>query len=209
MEFKNQIWKKSNLKYNDSISTYNGWGAQQNPHAFEVFFNFIKNTKPSTIFEIGTSLGGFTQYLEYCCSILNLNTKIITFDIHDRLEYKELKQKGIEVKIENIFLNDYTKIPPQYVSLIQSKGVTIVLCDGGDKIKEFNLLSKYIKKGDFILGHDYAKTKEDFNVKVNKKLWNWFELQESDISKVCLEQNLKDFNQEKFNRAVWVCKQKQ
>ena len=41
MEYEDKIYKKSSLEYNDSISTYNGWGAQQNPNTFEVFYNFL------------------------------------------------------------------------------------------------------------------------------------------------------------------------
>ena len=40
MEYVNKIFKESNLEHNDSISNYNGWGAQQNPNTFEVFHNF-------------------------------------------------------------------------------------------------------------------------------------------------------------------------
>jgi hypothetical protein len=53
MEYEDKVYKKSNLEHNDSISTYDGWGAQQNPNAFEVFYNFLSEVKPSRILEIG------------------------------------------------------------------------------------------------------------------------------------------------------------
>lgn len=208
MEYRDLLFKKSNLEFNDSISTYNGWGAQQNPHAFEVFFNFIKEVKPARIIEIGTALGGFTMFLNYCCKELNSQTKIHTFDILDRHAYKVLTQEGIGVHIENIFEKDFLEIPTEYVELIQNPGVTLVLCDGGDKIREFNLLSTYLKPGDFILAHDYAIDRTDFEERVNKQLWNWFEIQESDIAQACLDNNLIDFKREEFNKGVWVCKVK-
>jgi len=49
MEYEDKVFKKSSLEHNDSISTYNGWGAQQNPNAFEVFYNFLNEVKPSRI----------------------------------------------------------------------------------------------------------------------------------------------------------------
>ena len=42
----------------------------------------------------------------------------------------------------------------------QLKGKTIVLCDGGDKPREFKTFSKYLKKGDLILGHDFSRNKD-------------------------------------------------
>ena len=65
MEYEDKVYKKSNLEHNDSISTYDCWGAQQNPNAFEVFYNFLNEIKPLRILEIGTSLGGFTSFLNY------------------------------------------------------------------------------------------------------------------------------------------------
>ena len=52
MEYEDKVYKKSNLEHNDSISTYDGWGAQQNPNAFEVFYNFLNEIKPLRILEI-------------------------------------------------------------------------------------------------------------------------------------------------------------
>lgn len=208
MEYEDKLYKSSNLEFNDSISTYNGWGAQQNPYAFRTFFNFLKEVRPRTIFEVGTSLGGFTQYLNYTCNRLGIETRILTFDIFSRNEYKSLRENGIEVVLDNIFSENYTLIPQEYIDIIKQEGTTVVLCDGGDKVREFKLLSQHLKSGDFILGHDYAKDQDDFNSRVNRKLWNWFELQESDISEVCRQHNLVPYMQEEFEQAVWACRKK-
>ena len=37
---------------------------QQNHNVFEVFYNFLNETKPKQILEIGTALGGFTSFLQ-------------------------------------------------------------------------------------------------------------------------------------------------
>lgn len=47
-------------------------------------------------------------------------------------------------------------------SFIKREGTTLILCDGGSKINEFNILSKYLKSGDIIMAHDYVDTKENF-----------------------------------------------
>jgi len=208
MDFKNEITKKCSLEHNDSISTYKGWGAQQNYNTFEVFYNFMKEVKPKRILEIGTSIGGFTQFLQYSLNELNLNSKILSLDIHRLKWYDEIINMGVDVRIENIFLDNFKDIPQQYKDFINEEGVTVILCDGGDKIREFNLLSNFMKKGDYILAHDYAYDKELFEKEINKKVWNWHEISEADIKEACERNNLTDFNREIFQSVVWVCKTK-
>jgi len=206
MDFKNEITKKCILEHNDSISTYKGWGAQQNYNTFEVFYNFMKEVKPKRILEIGTSLGGFTQFLQYSLNELNLNSKILSLDIHRLKWYDEIINMGVDVRIENIFLDNFKDIPQEYKDFINEEGTTVILCDGGDKIREFNLLSNFMKKGDYILAHDYAYDKELFEKEINKKIWNWHEISETDIKEACERNNLTDFNREIFQSVVWVCK---
>lgn len=206
MILENLITKKTNLEQNDSLTIINGWAAQQNPKAFEVFYEFLKEVKPSRILEIGTSLGGFTKFLNEVRNELNLNCNILTYDIYGRQEYDILIKEGIDLRIENIFNNSYTTVSQDVINFIESPGVTIVLCDGGDKIREFNLLSNFLKVGDYILAHDYAENSEVFQNKIFMKFWNWHEISESDIVDVCEKNNLVDFKKNDFNEAVWVCK---
>jgi len=206
MEFEDKISKKCNLEHNDSISTYNGWGSQQNYKSFEVFHNFIRDIKPKRILEIGTSLGGFTCFLKYTCKKLDLNCDIITYDIVEKSWYNELRDMGIDVRIENVFKENYTLVNQEVIDFIGGDGVTIVLCDGGDKIREFNILSKHIKNGDYILAHDYSYDKDLFEKDINRKIWNWHEISEKDIEDACLKNNLFDYNREIFQSVVWVCK---
>jgi hypothetical protein len=208
MIYENKITKKCNLEYNDSISTYEGWGAQQNYNAFEVFHNFINDVKPKRILEIGTSIGGFTSFLKYTCKYLNLECDVLTYDISEKSWYKDLINMGIDVRIENVFSEDYTKLNSEVIDFVKSDGITIVLCDGGWKIGEFNLISNYIKSGDFILAHDYAENKEKFEANIKDKIWNWHEIQESDIIGACERNNLKDYQRDTFESVAWICKTK-
>jgi hypothetical protein len=113
---------------------------------------------------------------------------------------------GIDVRIENIFSNEYQTLSQEVIDFIRLDGTTIVLCDGGDKIREFNILSDYLKSGDFILGHDYAVNRDTFEEIVNKKIWNWHELSESDIKNACDRNLLEDYNRTTFESVVWICK---
>jgi len=208
MIYQNKVFKKSNLEFDDSISTYDGWGAQQNPNSFEVFHNFIQEVKPKQILEIGTSIGGFTSFLNYTCKLSKIPCDIITYDIHYKSWYEDMKNEGIDVRIENVFLENYNNITNPVIDFVQTLGTTIVLCDGGDKIREFNILSKFLKEGDFILAHDYAENKEIFDSKIYKKIWNWHEIQYSDIENAIISNNLKIYNKDIFENVAWTCWQK-
>ena len=52
---------------------------------------------------------------------------------------------------------------PIAADFIQREGKTVVFCDGGDKIREFDMLSPYLKSGDVICTHDYGLNHEDFS----------------------------------------------
>ena len=209
MEYEDKVYKKSNLEHNDSISTYDGWGAQQNPNAFEVFYNFLNEIKPLRILEIGTSLGGFTSFLNYATKRLNIPCNILSYDIHFKDWYNDMINEGIDVRVENVFNHHYTEVKQEVIDFIQQDGMTLILCDGGSKIHEFKILSNYMKNNDFIMAHDYSQNKETFKENVYMKIWNWHEIEDKDIQEACENYNLISYNQEIFNTIAWVCKVKQ
>ena len=209
MEYEDKVYKKSNLEHNDSISTYDGWGAQQNPNAFEVFYNFLNEIKPLRILEIGTSLGGFTSFLNYATKRLNIPCNILSYDIHFKDWYNDMINEGIDVRVENVFNHHYTEVKQEVIDSIQQDGMTLILCDGGSKIHEFKILSNYMKNNDFIMAHDYSQNKETFKENVYMKIWNWHEIEDKDIQEACEKNNLISYNQEIFNTIAWVCKVKQ
>jgi cephalosporin hydroxylase len=201
-----EITKKVNIADNDGLSSINGHAAQQHHDVFGVFYNFLKETKPSRILEIGTALGGFTQFLKIALNDLNNPAKILSYDIHRMDWYKDLEANGIDVRVENVFGDNYSTVNQEVIDFIQADGTTIVLCDGGNKVGEFNLLSKYIKNGDFILAHDYVDNTENFISNYKDKIWNWHEIADNNIDQACSDNNLKSYNKEVFDKVVWVCK---
>jgi hypothetical protein len=97
----------------------------------------------------------------------------------------------------------------EVINFINQDGVTLILCDGGSKIHEFNLLSNYMKVGDFIMAHDYSENEKTFKENVYMKIWNWHEIADKDIQEACDRNNLISHNKEIFNTVAWVCKLKQ
>lgn len=206
MSLSEKITRKNNLESNDGLSSFMNMACQQSHDVYEVFYEFIKKTKPSRILEIGTALGGFTDFLKWCSTELNYDISILTYDIIEYNWYNDLRNKSIDIRVENVFNSNYTEVKQDVVDFIRKDGTTIVLCDGGYKIGEFNLLSNFIKEGDFILAHDYSENKDVFETEINRKKWNWFEISYEDIKQSCLDNNLVSYDDEIFKNVVWVCK---
>jgi hypothetical protein len=206
MEFNQSITKRVNLEENDGLSSFLNMACQQNHNVFEVFYNFLNEVRPKQILEIGTALGGFTSFLQQVIKESNLETKILSYDIHEMGWYKDMINDGIDVRVENVFNNDYSTVNQEVIDYIQQDGITIVLCDGGNKVGEFNVLSDYIKDGDFIMAHDYVDNRDNFDENYHGKIWNWHEIADNNIDEACLRNNLKPYNKEIFDSVVWVCK---
>lgn len=208
MDFEQSLTKKIDLSLNDGLSIYTNFAAQQHHNVYQVFHDFLLKTKPKRILEIGTALGGFTQFLKKVSDEKSLDIDILSFDIVSKPWYDELIKSGIDVRIEDIFFDDYNYVKKEIINFIKQDGITIVLCDGGYKIGEFNLLSDFIKSGDFIMAHDYCRTSEEFDTEIFGKIWNWHEISEKDIIEKCEINSLIDYDYDIFKSVVWVCKTK-
>ncbi len=105
--------------------------------------------------------------------------------------------KDVLFNVQNV---EYVK------NLIQGPGRTLLICDAG-KIIDFNIYSDHLKRGDFIMMHDFAPTKEDFENRVRGRIWNWHECWYSDIEDKAQQNNIvfTDY----FEDCVWACGQKQ
>ncbi len=205
-----------NMKHVKGQFEYKGLYALQNSNVFTVFEKLFLNKKPKRILEIGTEYGGLTLIMKDILLKLNIDNFLIrTYDIKSPtflLNHNDLDDH-IEVLVDNIFQNNPFAIKTDKLndikSFLSSECVNIVLCDGGDKKNEFNVLSDFLKSGDIIMAHDYAKDLYTFENKIKNKVWNWFEIQESDIEDCTKRNNLKFYMQDEFEKIAWVCKIKE
>jgi hypothetical protein len=176
-----------------------------------VFDKLIKQIKPKRILEIGTADGGLTLMLKDLLNDNGLNNSIIrTYDILEQTNLKNKNVDGIEIITKSPFNYPYSDLeyPYEIKEFVQSEGTTLVLCDGGFKINEFILISQFLKVGDVIMAHDYAHDSDVFKKEIENKIWNWHEIQYSDISNACEINNLESYMLDEFKQVVWVCKMK-
>lgn len=202
------ITRKTNLANNDSLSSYKDWTAQQHYNAFEVFYNLIRDVKPCRILEIGTALGGLTRFIDYSCEDNGIDCTILSYDIVEQPWYKDIITDKLQIVVKNIFSSDYSNVDTDIISFIQKPGLCIVLCDGGNKKEEFRILSGFLKPNDIIMAHDYAPNPSFFNKYINNQIWNWHEIQDSDIDDACRRYNLAPFMQDALTDIVWVGRRK-
>jgi len=181
----------------------------QHPNVIDVFDKLIESIKPKRILEIGTADGGLTLLLRDLLNKHNLKDSLIrTYDILEQVNLKNKNVENIEIITKNTFNYEYSKLEysDELKEFIQMDGKTLVLCDGGSKINEFRLISPFLKIGDVIMAHDYAHDEKTFKKEIENEIWNWHEIQYSDIKESCEKNNLESYMIDEFQKVVWVCK---
>lgn len=193
------------------ISVYKGTMLQQHEDFHKVFPVFLEKYRPSRILEIGTGAGGFTHFLRDTLNELGMqDVSIKSYDINHNPYHDKLNEmENLTISSENLFGhgNDYILVKQDIiVPYIQSEGRTLVVCDGGNKVKEFNQISEYLKPGDIIMAHDYCSDLQNFQENYYDKIWNWCEINDNDIKEACEKYNLESIEKDSFDKIVWVCK---
>jgi hypothetical protein len=151
--------------------------------AFNVLAENVSSQPFERIIEIGTDYGGLTNLL--ADHKLSEKATMYTYDINP---HRFVSHNN---KI-NFIVTDVFTIENDLANLIQSPGRTLLLCDGGNKRKEFEVFHRYLKLNDIIMAHDYAPTEQIFNEKYIHKIWSWHEFQDSYAEFPGLEPYLQD-----------------
>jgi hypothetical protein len=185
-------------------STYkNKYTAQQTDGVWELFGEFLLKEKFERIFEIGTALGGLTQFINDFSKENGIDTEIVSIDV------KPINQNLIDNGIQNFQMNALDlKSISKLESFLKTDKKLLILCDGNEKPTEFKLYSKYVKVGDFIMAHDYAINYDYFESNIKNKKWDWCQITEGDIIDVSNKFGLVDYIDLNFNEEMWVCRTK-
>jgi len=133
------------------------------------FLEILKKHRDfSRAIEIGTADGGFTNLLA------DYFTNVYTFDIKSK-KINLYDHKNIQQITAN--MHELNEIENKLLPIISQQGNNIIFIDGGDKAKEANLISNYIKSNDLILCHDFSIDANDFFNR-GKMIWNCAECYE-------------------------------
>jgi hypothetical protein len=155
---------------------------------------FLKQSFKNVI-ELGTQNGGTSLFLNDLMKLYGGNN-FITFDVN---------KCGVGVnQVIGDFLNNQDTINLVKAN-IQKEGKTLLFCDGGDKSREFNSFSPFLKDGDFIMLHDYAHDDNFFNEEIKGKIWYWHEAKFAEIKDSVDKYNLVSYNTAQMAVFVYGC----
>jgi tRNA A58 N-methylase Trm61 len=175
--------------------TVEGIMAGQTPLATKAFGQIISSF--GNIIEIGGGRGGFSTFLN---SNKVESAKFTSYEINpSRLLIPE--KSPIDIRIANCFDSKTSKEIKENIS----KGSrTLLLCDGGNKRREFELFSPSLKKDDVIMCHDYCHNIEEWRQITKPLCWPTPpEVYYNDIESATSINNLKPFKYDLFKSVLW------
>ena len=192
------------INYSDGVFLYKDQHFTSQVNGIQnIFKEFLIKEDFDVVIEIGTLFGGLTYILDDIRKENNLKYELNSIDISMKPWLEEVFPKL------NINYLQYDENKDQFHLFIKEKlsqnQKTLVLCDGGHKIYEFNLISPFLKSGDFIMTHDYMYDYVTFVNKFQDKIWNFFEVKYADIESSVINNNLQHYTEIDFENFVWGC----
>lgn len=178
---------------------------QQHKNAPAVFSAFFAaHPDIDLVIELGAGAGGFSLLLKDECD--KIGAKFITYehsaDLVDQLLADPLfLAKKIDVRCADIYRNPAVS---EIVSELTAAKRALLLCDGVNKILEFNLFGHYLNSGSIIMAHDYAPNAHVFNRDYKNKIWNWHEIGDDSVRATVAAAKLVPYYPD-FNSVAWLC----
>jgi len=172
---------------------------QQNVQVEEYFQRFFIEWSFSLdkVIEIGTAGGGLSSIIEAYSKFYGF--KFITYDIENKLPQEVRNKPPFDFRQKSAWEGEgYEEI----INELKSEDKTLLLIDGGDKIKEFNLYVPHIKPGDYIMTHDYAPSKEYWEKYMKYGIWGWCQNTDADLN---LSEVHRDKWAQEFINVAWSC----
>ena len=167
--------------------------AAQTPGIESAFKSILKSI--DTIIEIGFNRGALSLWLD---RNKDVNTKLVCYDITFQ---DKCVDNGIDFRQGDCFNSDVIE---EIKSLINRPGKTLLLCDGGNKEREFEVYSPFLKEGDIIMLHDYAHTGTEYEY--IKEMIGWetpYESSYDNIKNSVALNNLIPYQYELFKSVLW------
>lgn len=172
----------------------NGLKMSQNIIAPAAWCLAIMQEKPGIVLEIGTGRGGLSYLMSQ--AVATYGGQVGTFDIKDELQ-RELVWPS-EFGVGDVFAPASLKLIEHLFSLNVKM---FVLCDGGNKEKEWNTFAPFLKPGDVIAAHDWIN---DRIPNFCPDYWSWSEVSEFGLNLSGMD----EFMPEWFDKSAWFVRQK-
>lgn len=170
-----------------------GFPMNQNRAAVPTWSYAMEVLPPKRIVELGAYNGGFTTAIGV--HAYRIGCEVHSFDLAKcpNEEWQALSDfLGIKFYTADMFEPETVA---QIIGLIQSPGITYLLCDGGNKAKEVNFFAPYLKPGDIIGAHDYCS---------DSRIWCGGEIIYSQVADTVNFCGLQPFLQADFDLAAWL-----
>ncbi len=170
-----------------------GHFAQQNWLAFSTWAMALLELRPARVIELGTGKGGFALMLARLCQAIRCD--FFTFDhkLDDSLIHQLCRLGGRAQKADLYS----AEIQAEIANLIQMNGQTVLLCDGGNKVREMHDFASTMKPGDIIAAHDYIASPE-----AKGRVWRTSEITLEDVSDLLHE--CEQWRTDWFDQAAWL-----
>lgn len=178
-----------------------GLRSSQNQIAMLAISILLDKMRPENIIELGTGSGGLSILIGIWARIYGKNFR--TYDKSDQRHTPDIfNALNIQFIQDDVYEAGANRIAPH----IQQPGITLVLCDNGDKERELGIYAPKLKLGDYIMMHDYARNKEEFSEKISHgRYWDWHESSENAATSI----GLIPVYTELLEYAVWGCFRKE
>lgn len=143
----------SPLYSDDQTSSIGQYTFQQNLISAPIIASIIEFERPDLVVEIGTGSGGF-------CSIIQELTRVpydfYTLDVTEPPDCARLHDLRIKFELRDCF-------DERLKCLIKenARKKILILCDGGNKNKEFTAFAPLLKENDIIMAHDSRRGIKD------------------------------------------------
>jgi hypothetical protein len=187
-----------------------GLQMMQNRHAILAVDRLLRaldddGCRPARIIELGTGCGGLSVLFQL--HALTSGTAFTTYDhaTHGTGARQLFDRLGVDARQANL---EAPFTIAEIARRIQEPGVTLLVCDGPDKIGEVARFAPYLKRGDLVMAHDYAVSRDEFDHHLRGRRWNYCEITESDIVAAVDRHGLEPVCADQLSPAAWMCKVK-
>jgi len=132
-------------------TTFIGTRMAQTPRAVALWEKVLSETEFSRIIEIGSYKWGMSLLFYLFC--IQRKAEFFTYDIGKFTPPRVVREIGLTKHFKMV---DVFTIEKEIGALIKKEGRSIVYCDGGNKARELQVFSQYLKQGDIIAVHDWG-----------------------------------------------------